>query len=148
MRETGTDGLVAPVILDEWQEVPGTGRVLKVPMYGMSVREVLGRASLAPFIDRVIDIGLDATTAPGETLTIRDYLDLMLAGSFPEPSLRMPAAARRRWLAGYVEQMITREVPAVAPGRDPELLCRYLSVLAVNIRRRHRPAHGPLRLSS
>jgi hypothetical protein len=35
-------------------------------------------------------------------------------------------AARRRWLAGYVEQMITRDVPAVAPRRDPELLRRYL----------------------
>jgi len=56
----------------------------------------------------------------------------MLAGSFPEPSLRIPAAGRRRWFAGYVEQMITRDVPAVAPRRDPELLRRYLSVLAVN----------------
>lgn len=160
-------GLVAPVILDEWQEVPellgavkrsvdedpspgrfiltgsiraelenqvwpGTGRLLQVPMYGMSVREVLGRASLAPFIDRVIDAGPDAVTAPDNALNIRDYLDLMLAGSFPEPSLRMPAAARRRWFTGYVEQMITRDVPVVAPRRDPELLRRYLSVLAVN----------------
>jgi len=39
----------------------------------------------------------------------------MLADSFPEPSRRMPAAARR-WFAGYVEQMITRDVPAVAPA--------------------------------
>lgn len=160
-------GLVTPVILDEWQEVPellgavkrsvdedpspgrfiltgsiraelesriwpGTGRLLQVSMYGMSVREVLGRASLVPFIDRVIDAGPDAITAPETALTIRDYLDLMLAGSFPEPTLRMPPAARRRWFAGYVEQMITRDVPAVAPRRDPELLRRYLSVLAVN----------------
>ncbi len=160
-------GLLAPVILDEWQEVPellgavkrsvdedptpgrfiltgsvraelenrvwpGTGRLLQVPMYGMSVREVLGRASVVPFVDRVIGAGPHAITAPDDELTIRDYLDLMLAGSFPEPSLRMPAAARRRWFAGYVEQMITRDVPAVAPRRDPELLRRYLSVLAVN----------------
>jgi predicted AAA+ superfamily ATPase len=41
-------------------------------------------------------------------------------------------SGRRRWFAGYVEQMITRDVPAVAPRRDPELLRRYLSVLAVN----------------
>jgi hypothetical protein len=43
----------------------------------------------------------------------------MLAGSFPEPSRRMPAAARLRWFAGYVEQMITRNVPAVQyPSAD------------------------------
>jgi predicted AAA+ superfamily ATPase len=101
-------------------------------MFGMSVREVLGRASMPPFIDRVIDGGVDAVTAPDDPLTIRNYLDLMLAGSFPEPSLRIPEAARRRWFAGYVEQMITCDVPAVAPRRDPELLRRYLSVLAAN----------------
>ncbi len=81
-----------------------------------------------PFIDRVIDGGPDAVTAPDDALSVRDYLDPMLAGSFREPSRRMPAAARRRWFAGYVEQMVTRDVPAVAPRRDPELLRRYLSV--------------------
>ena len=116
----------------ENQVWPGTGRLLQVPMYGMSVREVLGRASMAPFIDRLIGGGPDGVTAPEDPLTVRDYLDLMLAGSFPEPSLRIPVTARRRWFAGYVEQMITRDVPAVAPRRDPELLRRYLSVLAVN----------------
>lgn len=116
----------------ENQVWPGTGRLLQVPMYGMSVREVVGRAGMVPFIDRVIASGPDAVTASDDALSIRDYLDLMLAGSFPEPSLRIPATARRRWFAGYVEQMITRDVPAVAPRRDPELLRRYLSVLAVN----------------
>jgi uncharacterized protein len=116
----------------ENQVWPGTGRLLQVPMYGMSVREVMGRASVAPFIDRVLADGPGAITAPDDALNIRDYLDLILAGSFPEPSLRIPAGARRRWFAGYVEQMITRDVPAVAPRRDPELLRRYLSVLAVN----------------
>jgi predicted AAA+ superfamily ATPase len=111
---------------------PGTGRLLQIPMYGMSVREILRRASTSPFIDRVIAGGTDAVTAPDDPLNIRGYLDLMLAGSFPEPSLRIPVAARRRWFAGYVKQMITRDVPAVAPRRDPELLRRYLSVLAVN----------------
>ena len=111
---------------------PGTGRLLQVPMYGMSVREILGRASMSPFVDRVIEGGPDALGVPEDALSIRDYLDLMLAGSFPEPSLRIPASARRRWFAGYVEQMITRDVPSVAPHRDPELLRRYLSALAVN----------------
>ena len=44
----------------------------------------------------------------------------------------MGSVVGRRWFAGDVEQMITRDVPAVAPRRDPELLRRYLSVLAVS----------------
>jgi uncharacterized protein len=111
---------------------PGTGRVLQVPMYGMTVRERVGDPATEPFIDRVAAQGVGAVHAPATSATIRDYLDLMLAGSFPEPALRMQGAARRRWFAGYVEQMITRDVPAVAPRRDPELLRRYLSALAVN----------------
>ena len=54
-------------------------------MYGMSVREVLGRADMVPFIDG----GLDGVTAPDDPLTVRDCLDLMLAGSFPEPTLSL-----------------------------------------------------------
>jgi len=111
---------------------PGTGRILQIPMYGFSVRELLRRSNHKPLIDQVLHDGTSAMTAPGEALNVRDYLDLMLAGSFPEPALRMPSAARRRWFAGYVEQMITRDVPAIAPRRDPELLRRYLSVLAIN----------------
>ncbi len=111
---------------------PGTGRLLQVPMYGLSVRERRGHARRASFIDRVLAGGVDAITSPDERLTVRDYLDLMLEGSFPEPALRLPGPSRRRWFAGYVEQMITRDVPAIAPRRDPDLLRRYLSVLAVN----------------
>jgi len=111
---------------------PGTGRILQVPMYGFSVRELRGRAAEAAFIDRVASGGVSAVTAVNEELNIRGYLDLMLEGSFPEPALRTPPAARIRWFESYVEQMVSRDVPAIAPRRDPELLRRYLSALAVN----------------
>jgi len=67
----------------ENQVWPGTGRLPQVPMYGMSVREVLGCAGMPPFIDRVIGSGPGGVVAPDDPLTVRDYLDLMLAGSFP-----------------------------------------------------------------
>ena len=111
---------------------PGTGRILQVPMYGFSVRELRGRAADAAFIDRVAADGVSAVRVHGDELNIRGYLDLMLEGSFPEPALRTPPAARGRWFDNYVEQMITRDIPAVAPRRDPELMRRYLSALAVN----------------
>jgi predicted AAA+ superfamily ATPase len=111
---------------------PGTGRILQVPMYGFSVRELRGRAAGVTFIDRVAAGGVSAVKAQGDELNLRGYLDLMLEGSFPEPALRTPPAARGRWFAGYVEQMIARDVPAIAPHRDPELLRRYLSAVAVN----------------
>ena len=49
---------------------PGPARLLQVPMYGMSVREVLGRAAMTPFIDRVIHSGPAGVTAPDNPLTV------------------------------------------------------------------------------
>ena len=99
----------------ENQVWPGTGRLLQIPMFGMSVREVRGRASLTPFIDRVIDGGPDTVTAPEDALSVRDYLDLMLAGSFPEPSLRISrlVKAPKRYL---VDPALVTAV--LGPGRD------------------------------
>jgi predicted AAA+ superfamily ATPase len=116
----------------EQQVWPGTGRVLQVPMYGLSIRERVGDPRALPFIDRLIGGGVEAVPVSDQGLTVRDYLDLMLEGSFPEPALRLGEASRRRWFRGYVEQMITRDVPAVAPGRDPERLRRFLAALAIN----------------
>jgi uncharacterized protein len=116
----------------ESQVWPGTGRILQVPMYGMSVRERFGDSAAEPFIDRIASGGASAATAPKAPLNIRDYLDLILTGSFPEPALRLPGSSRRRWFSGYIDQMITRDVPAIAPRRDPEMLRRYLSALAIN----------------
>jgi hypothetical protein len=66
----------------ENQVWPGTGRLLQVPVYGMSARELRGRASLTLFLDRVIDGGPDTVTAPDDALSVRDCLDLMLAGEY------------------------------------------------------------------
>jgi predicted AAA+ superfamily ATPase len=77
---------------------PGTGRILQVPMYGFSVRELRGRAVGATFIDRVATGGVSAVTR-GDELNIRGYLDLMLEGSFPEP-VRRCAYRRRRGVGG------------------------------------------------
>jgi len=111
---------------------PGTGRILQVPLFGMSERERRGQAAREPLIDRIAAAGSGALTAPQDPLTIRDYLDLMLTGTFPELAVGTARQARQRWFAGYVQQAITRDIPAVAPQRNPELLRRYLSALALN----------------
>jgi hypothetical protein len=103
---------------------PGTGRILQVPMYGMSVRERLRRAGAVPFIDRVAADGIAAVTAPAEALNVRDYLDLRLAGSFPEPG---PVFGRCGALVEYRvdQQLMSRAGPCrsrlriATPGASP-----------------------------
>lgn len=159
-------GLAEPVLLDEWQEVPGvlgavkrsvdddprpgrflltgsvradldtqtwpgTGRLIRLAMQPLSVREITGRVGGELFLDRLLTADV-ASLGPAEEADLADYLDLALRGGFPEPALRLEGLARQAWSDSYTEQLITRDAPAVAGERDPEKLRRYLEALAVN----------------
>lgn len=158
-------GLPEPVLLDEWQVVPGvlgavkravdarpdpgrflvtgsvraemdgalwpgTGRLTRLPMYGMTLREQTGTLPGVPFLDRV-DRGAALNPAP-DTPDLRGYIDLLLRGGFPEPALRLGDAARVRWLDSYLEHLLTRDADQVDAGRDPVRLRRYVEAYALN----------------
>jgi predicted AAA+ superfamily ATPase len=110
---------------------PGTGRLVRLPMQGLSVREIEGRVSGELFLDRLLRAD-PATLGPGGPANLADYLDLALRGGFPEPALRLEGIARQAWLDSYVEQLITRDAPTIAGSRDPDRLRRYLEALALN----------------
>ncbi|OGO57183.1 MAG: ATP-binding protein [Chloroflexi bacterium RBG_16_72_14] len=159
-------GFREPILLDEWQVVPGvlgavkravdadprpgrflitgsvrgdlggelwpgTGRLTRVPMFGMTVREQAGLGSRGvPFLDRVVS---GANLLPAvDTPDLRGYLELALRGGFPEPALRLGETARRAWLESYVEHLLTRDAEQVDGGRDPVRLRRYLEAYALN----------------
>jgi predicted AAA+ superfamily ATPase len=158
-------GLPEPVLLDEWQAVPGvlgavkravdtrpgpgrylitesvrgdlegelwpgTGRLTRIPMFGMTIAEKLGVRSFVPFFDRVA-AGEDLRPA-ADTPDLRGYVELLLRGGFPEPALRLAASSRRRWLDSYVEHLLTRDAEQIEGGRDPARLRRYLEAFALN----------------
>lgn len=158
-------GLPEPVLLDEWQVVPGvlgaikravdtrpdpgrflvtgsvrgdlegelwpgTGRLTRIPMYGMTVREQLGAIGKAPFLDRVVTG--DELRPAGDSPDLRGYVELLLGSGFPEPALRLTEAPRQRWLESYVEQLLTRDIDQVDGGRDPARLRRYVEAYALN----------------
>ena len=158
-------GLPEPVLLDEWQAVPGvlgavkravdtrpdpgrylitgsvrgdlegelwpgTGRLTRIPMFGMTIAEQLGVRSFVPFFDRVA-AGEDLRPA-ADTPDLRGYVELLLRGGFPEPALRLAASSRRRWLDSYVEHLLTRDAEQIEGGRDPARLRWYLEAFALN----------------
>jgi len=158
-------GLPEPVLLDEWQVVPGvlgavkravdlrpdpgrfivtgsvrsdleaelwpgTGRLTRVPMYGMTLREQLGHFRGPAFFDRIG--GGDALQPAPSTPDLRGYVELILRSGFPEAALRLSETARQRWLESYVDQLLTRDVEQVDAGRDPSRLRRYFEAYALN----------------
>ena len=158
-------GLREPILLDEWQVVPGvlgavkravdadphpgrflitgsvrgdldgelwpgTGRLTRVSMFGMTVREQAGLGGGVPFLDRV-SAGADLFAAANSP-DLRGYVELALRGGFPEPALRLGEVGRRAWLESYVEHLLTRDAEQVEGGRDPVRLRRYLEAYALN----------------
>jgi uncharacterized protein len=158
--------LPEPVLLDEWQSVPGvlgavkrsvdddprpgrflltgsvradldaetwpgTGRVVRIPMYGLTKRELDGRNAGTAFVDRLAEGDIDAFHLPAVLPDLPGYVDLALGGGFPEIRIGSAKAARDIWLEGYLDQIVTRDAAGTG-GRDPARLRRYFEALALN----------------
>src|SRR6266516_1499698 len=112
---------------------PGTGRVVLVSMFGMTVRELLGRPVDGSVLDRIDAEGAAALRNPQDRLDLRDYIDLALRSGFPEPALRLETAAQRQtWFESYLEQLFRRDAEQLGGPRDPDRLRRYFEALAAN----------------
>jgi predicted AAA+ superfamily ATPase len=110
------------------------GRIVRLSMYGMTVREQAGRIAGASFWDRLAS-GEQLTAAP-DTPDLRGYVELALSGGFPAAALRLSGVAHQTWMDGYLENLLTRDVPAAAQEttrrRDPLRLRRYFEAYALN----------------
>ncbi len=98
-------------------------------MYGMTVREQLGRLPAKPLITRLA--ANEDLPIPPDPPDLRGYIDLALTSGFPEAALASSGGARRRWLESYVDQIVSRDAPLIEPGRDPVRLKRYLEAFAL-----------------
>jgi uncharacterized protein len=116
----------------EAQTWPGTGRVVRVSMYGLTRREVDGDATAPTIFDRLVASGIADLRLPAHVPDLRGYLEMALAGAFPESVLRLSGPVRDRWLDGYLDQLLTRDAAQLVGLRDPILLRRYFEALALN----------------
>lgn len=162
-------GLDEPVLLDEWQAVPGalgavrravdidprpsrflltgsargelehevwpaTGRIVRVPIYPMTLREQLGDVDGPTFFDKVATrIGLTVPRTPPD---LRGYIELAVAGGFPQPALLLTGARRRAWFESYIDDLLTHDIEQLEKPktrrRDSQRLRRYFEAYALN----------------
>jgi uncharacterized protein len=155
------EGLSAPILIDEWQEVPsslqaiklavdsnadrgqflvtgsvrgeidaptwpGTGRLVRLSMYGLTEREKQERVRGTSWLEALLTTGIPASHRSDDD--VRDYIRRALQSGFPEPALMESERSRNRWLASYVDQLVTRDASMVAPGRDPHNVCAHTLV--------------------
>lgn len=113
------------------QTWPGTGRVVRMTMFGLTERELVRRPSGPGMVEKLATGDLDAISMPPEAPDLRGYVDLPLRGGYPEPALHRSGRAARAWLDGYLEQLLTRDAEGLDGPRDPERLRRYFQALAL-----------------
>ena len=121
---------------------PGTGRLIRLRMYGLTEREITARPTGPAFLEKLAGADLESFTLPSAQPDLRGYVELALRGAFPEPALRLSGDARDAWLNGYIEQLITRDAQAIAGLRDPGRLRRYFEATALSTA--GQPAHRTL----
>jgi len=111
---------------------PGTGRLVRMRLYGFTERELAGRVAGAGFIDRLAQGRIEVFSLPSGVPDLRAYVALAVRGGYPEPALRLRGAARQAWLDGYLDQLLTRDAVTLLGLRDPARLRRYFEGLALN----------------
>lgn len=160
--------LEEPVLLDEWQEVPGvlaavkrsvdadsrpgrfiltgsvsaeltqnswpgTGRITRIPMWGMTVKEAQGVVSARPLVDRLRAADPSAFgPAAGARLNLADYVELAVAGGFPDPVLNRDGTGRELWLESYLDQLVHHDAALLRAGIDSGRFASYVEAIAVN----------------
>lgn len=159
-------GQPEPVLLDEWQQVPGvlgavrraiegdsrpgrflltgsvrtdlekevwpgTGRLVRMKLYGVTMRELASRTAATPFIDRLAKADPALFSLPAPVPDLAGYIEAALRGTFPEPLLRgFSDDTRQAWLDSYLDQLLTHDVAGLVRG--PNRLRRYFEALALN----------------
>lgn len=109
---------------------PGTGRLVRIALFGMTIAEQLGRPATVPLLDRLARG--DPLTVPPESPDLLGYVELASRSGFPEAALALSERARPRWIESYIDQLLTRDAIQLDGPRDPDKLRRYFETYALN----------------
>jgi uncharacterized protein len=111
---------------------PGTGRLVHLRMWGLTVSEIFGPPQQESFLETLARADLEAFRMPANVPDLRGYVELALRGGYPEPALKLQGPVRQVWMESYLSQLLTRDAEGLDGRRDPELLGRYFETLALN----------------
>lgn len=110
---------------------PGTGRVVPLPMYGLTVGERLRRPQAATMLGRLFSDEEPVAGTLEEAPTLVGYLDHAFRGGFPG-AIGLTDFARSTWYEGYIDQLVRHDVSGLAEIRSPAGLAALLRAVALN----------------
>lgn len=112
---------------------PLTGRAVRVPMWGLCERELVGDPSAPSVLYRLSELGSDGLPVVANPPALGDYVERALRGGLPEIALQPDARLRRRQLASYLDDVVARDGALADGSPDPVRLRRYLHAWAASL---------------
>ena len=110
---------------------PGTGRVVPFRMHSLARGEIEASPDAAGFVHRLFRDEDAQARVLSSAPTIVDYVEHAVQGGFPE-ALGLSGRARDSWYPGYVDQLVHRDVAALADVRSPDRLATLLQAVALS----------------
>ena len=113
---------------------PGTGRIVREKMYGLSQRELAHPINLEKpgLIQKIISSSFADISVPKEMPTINDYVEMALQGGFPSLNFhKWEHDTREIWLDSYIDELINKDVRNISERRDHEKFRKYLKANAL-----------------
>ncbi len=113
---------------------PGTGRLLRMAMYGLTEAELRGDGGVRPpFLARLEQADPTALPTPPDPPDLVGYIARAARGGFPDVVLReLDTGERNAWLDSYVGSLLGRDALAIDPRRDAGKMRAYFEALAVS----------------
>jgi uncharacterized protein len=112
---------------------PATGRFIRIPMWGLTQREIQGCPRNGTFFDFVADDDFEGNfPLPSERPDTNAYIELGLQSGFPQCIKRTSERSRTAWINSYIDHLVGRDVELIGEVREPLLFRRYLSAIAAN----------------
>ena len=110
---------------------PGTGRVVPLALYGLTIGELQQRPQAAFAVERLFSDEDPSVGTLGTAPDLVDYLDHVFRGGFLD-ALDLSDVARSTWYEGYVDQLVRHDVADLAEVRSPAGLSALLRAVALN----------------
>jgi predicted AAA+ superfamily ATPase len=105
------------------------GRAETVTLYGLSQGELRGvRES---FVDRLMAGDLASLSSTAEPLSRADYMELVCAGSYPEPQERQ-GRRRQAWFDNYLSRVLSRDAADISGLQHLDRLPVLVRLLAAS----------------
>ena len=84
------------------------------------------------FVDRLHDGDVSVFGPADRAVDLGGYIDMAVAGGFPDALLNRDESGRRLWLESYLDELIHHDAALVRAGIDAGRFSRYIEAIAVN----------------